>query len=95
MGYGVVKMSLGRTMVYVRWLAITHFVFGLIYAITSLVVSPETAGKLYSSSASLLSFFLSFSQPSIMAHKLRPRAARFTRCLPARQHSDSLLCLDT
>src|ERR1700733_8627262 len=59
MGYGVVKLSLGRTMVYVRWLAITHFIFGLIYAITSLVVSPETAGKLYSS-ASLLSFFFFF-----------------------------------
>jgi hypothetical protein len=44
MGYGVVKHTLGRTMVHVRWLAIAHFVFGLIYAITSLVVSPETAG---------------------------------------------------
>ncbi|RYO87824.1 hypothetical protein DL766_000727 [Monosporascus sp. MC13-8B] len=43
MGYGVVKPSLGRTMVWVRWLAIAHFVFGLAYAITSLLVSPETA----------------------------------------------------
>jgi uncharacterized membrane protein YjfL (UPF0719 family) len=44
MGYGVVKHTLGRTMVHVRWLAMAHFVFGLIYAITSLVVSPESAG---------------------------------------------------
>ncbi|RYP31160.1 hypothetical protein DL767_005913 [Monosporascus sp. MG133] len=43
MGYGVVKPSLGRTMVWVRWLAIAHFVFGLAYAITSLLVSPDTA----------------------------------------------------
>ena len=44
MGYGVVKPTLGRTMVHVRWLAIAHFVFGLVYAITSLIVPPETAG---------------------------------------------------
>ncbi|KAI8957117.1 lung seven transmembrane receptor-domain-containing protein [Daldinia sp. FL1419] len=46
MGYGVVKPSLGKTMVYVRWLAIAHFIFGLVYAITSLLVSPDTAGPL-------------------------------------------------
>ncbi|XXG96580.1 hypothetical protein Hte_002867 [Hypoxylon texense] len=44
MGYGVVKPSLGKTMVYVRWLAIAHFIFGLVYAITSLLISPDTAG---------------------------------------------------
>ncbi|KAK3944281.1 lung seven transmembrane receptor-domain-containing protein [Diplogelasinospora grovesii] len=44
MGYGVVKPTLGRTMIYVRFLAIAHFVFGLIYAITSLLVTPDTAG---------------------------------------------------
>ncbi|KAL6850940.1 Membrane protein ptm1 [Amphichorda felina] len=44
MGYGVVKPTLGRTMVYVRWLAAAHFVFGLIYSITSLLISPESAG---------------------------------------------------
>ncbi|KAI1340478.1 lung seven transmembrane receptor-domain-containing protein [Xylariaceae sp. FL0016] len=44
MGYGVVKPSLGKTMVYVRWLAIAHFVFGLVYAITSLLISPDSAG---------------------------------------------------
>jgi hypothetical protein len=46
MGYGVVKPSLGKTMVYVRWLAITHFVFGILYAITSLAVTPENVGPL-------------------------------------------------
>lgn len=45
MGYGVVKPTLGRTMIYVRWLAAAHFVFGLVYSITSLLISPENAGK--------------------------------------------------
>lgn len=45
MGYGVVKPSLGKTMTYVRYLAIAHFVFGLVYAITSLLISPDTASK--------------------------------------------------
>ncbi|OAR00826.1 hypothetical protein LLEC1_08006 [Akanthomyces lecanii] len=44
MGYGVVKPTLGRTMIYVRYLAAAHFVFGLIYATTSLLVSPESVG---------------------------------------------------
>lgn len=46
MGYGVVKPSLGRTMIWVRGLAITHFVFGVIYAVASLSVTPESAGPL-------------------------------------------------
>lgn len=46
MGYGVVKPTLGRTMIWVRWLAIAHFIFGLVYAITSLVITPDQAGKL-------------------------------------------------
>lgn len=46
MGYGVVRPSLGRTMVYVRALALTHFAFGVIYAIASLSVAPEKAGPL-------------------------------------------------
>jgi hypothetical protein len=44
MGYGVVKHTLGRTMTYVRWLAVAHFIFGLVYAITSLVITPDSAG---------------------------------------------------
>ncbi|KAL9106565.1 MAG: hypothetical protein Q9227_008411 [Pyrenula ochraceoflavens] len=46
MGYGVVKPSLGRTMIYVRFLAIGHFVFGVIYAIASLSITPDSAGPL-------------------------------------------------
>jgi len=46
MGYGVVKPSLGKTMVYVRWLAGAHFVFGLIYSIASLMITPDSAGPL-------------------------------------------------
>ncbi|KAL1954166.1 hypothetical protein VTO42DRAFT_1574 [Malbranchea cinnamomea] len=46
MGYGVVKPSLGRTMIYVRILAIAHFVFGVIYAVASLTISPDSAGPL-------------------------------------------------
>lgn len=44
MGYGVVKPTLGRTMIYVRWLAAAHFLFGLVYSVTSLAITPETAG---------------------------------------------------
>ncbi len=46
MGYGVVKPTLGKQMVYVRYLAITHFVFGVIYAVASLSITPENAGPL-------------------------------------------------
>ncbi|KAK5988762.1 Membrane protein PTM1 [Cladobotryum mycophilum] len=44
MGYGVVKPTLGRTMIHVRWLAAAHFIFGLVYSITSMLISPESAG---------------------------------------------------
>ena len=44
MGYGVVKLTLGRTMIWVRCLAIAHFVFGLVYAISSLLITPDAAG---------------------------------------------------
>lgn len=46
MGYGVVKHTLGKTMTYVRILAVTHFVFGVIYGIASLSVTPDSAGPL-------------------------------------------------
>jgi hypothetical protein len=46
MGYGVVKPSLGRTMIYVRILAVAHFVFGVIYAVASLSITPDSAGPL-------------------------------------------------
>lgn len=46
MGYGVVKPSLGRTMIWVRVLAITHFVFGVVYAVASLSITPDSAGLL-------------------------------------------------
>ncbi|KAF4985693.1 hypothetical protein FDECE_16383 [Fusarium decemcellulare] len=45
MGYGVVKPTLGRTMIWVRWLAAAHFLFGLVYSVVSLSITPETAGK--------------------------------------------------
>ncbi|RMZ76704.1 hypothetical protein DV737_g4686, partial [Chaetothyriales sp. CBS 132003] len=44
MGYGVVKPTLGRTMIYVRILAIVHFAFGVIYAIASLSLTPDSVG---------------------------------------------------
>jgi hypothetical protein len=46
MGYGVVKHTLGRTMIRVRWLAAAHFLFGLVYSLTFLSITPETAGKI-------------------------------------------------
>ena len=46
MGYGVVKPTLGKTMIYVRFLAAAHFVFGVIYAVASLTITPDNAGPL-------------------------------------------------
>ncbi|MCJ1299680.1 hypothetical protein MMC08_002473 [Hypocenomyce scalaris] len=46
MGYGVVKPSLGKTMIYVRFLALAHFAFGVIYAVGSLSITPDNAGPL-------------------------------------------------
>ncbi|KAF2873695.1 lung seven transmembrane receptor-domain-containing protein [Massariosphaeria phaeospora] len=46
MGYGVVKPSLGKTMTVIRWLAVAHFVFGVIYAVASLTIKPDDAGPL-------------------------------------------------
>ncbi|KAJ5160044.1 uncharacterized protein N7482_007048 [Penicillium canariense] len=46
MGYGVVKPSLGRTMVYVRILAIAHFIFAMVYSIASLSITPDSAGPM-------------------------------------------------
>jgi hypothetical protein len=47
MGYGVVKPTLGKTMIYVRWLAAAHFIFGLVYAIADHIVAPEDAGLVF------------------------------------------------
>lgn len=46
MGYGVVKPTLGKTMLYVRGLAAIHFAFCLIYTIASMVIRPEEAGAI-------------------------------------------------
>lgn len=46
MGYGVVKPSLGKTMTYVRILAITHFAFGVIYGVASLSITPDSVSPL-------------------------------------------------
>jgi hypothetical protein len=46
MGYGVVKPSLGKTMIYVRILAIAHFIFALVYSIATLSITPDSAGPL-------------------------------------------------
>ena len=47
LGYGVVKPTLGKTMLIVRGLAATHFVFGVIYAVASLSITPDTAGMAF------------------------------------------------
>jgi hypothetical protein len=44
MGYGVVKPTLGKTMLYVRGLAAAHFVFCVVYSVASMVIAPEEAG---------------------------------------------------
>ncbi|KAK9478580.1 lung seven transmembrane receptor-domain-containing protein [Lipomyces japonicus] len=46
LGYGVVKPTLGPTMLKCRILAGLHFVFGVVYVISSFVVTPDSAGPL-------------------------------------------------
>ncbi|KAK9458765.1 lung seven transmembrane receptor-domain-containing protein [Lipomyces oligophaga] len=46
MGFGVVKPSLGPTMLKCRILAGLHFVFGVSYAISSFLITADTAGPL-------------------------------------------------
>ncbi|KAK9321232.1 lung seven transmembrane receptor-domain-containing protein [Lipomyces orientalis] len=46
MGYGVVKPSLGSNMIKCRILAGLHFVFGVVYAIASFLITPDSAGPL-------------------------------------------------
>jgi hypothetical protein len=82
MGYGVVKPSLGKTMIYVRWLAGAHFVFGLIYSIASLTVTPENAGMFYQPSAATLLL------------TMRRTSSTFRNLAPCR-YSDRFLCLDS
>ena len=90
MGYGVVKPSLGKTMIYVRWLAITHFVFGVIYAIASLLISPDDAGPLVlfvilPLSATLTAFYiwtlnsLNMTLKDLMERKQTVKAAMYRK----------------
>ncbi|KAI9801146.1 MAG: hypothetical protein M1825_003420 [Sarcosagium campestre] len=46
LGYGVVKHTLGKVMLIVRGLAAAHFIFGVIYAVASLTITPDKAGPL-------------------------------------------------
>jgi hypothetical protein len=46
MGYGVVKPTLGKTMIYIRALALVHFIFCVVYTVASMVIHPEQAGAL-------------------------------------------------
>ena len=81
MGYGVVKPSLGKTMIYVRYLAGAHFVFGLVYAIGSLTISPENAGEMFQ----LIKRGVANSN----------RPTRTLRHSSTRRNSHSILCLDS
>ena len=90
MGYGVVKPSLGKTMTYVRILAITHFIFGVIYGITSLTVAPDAAGPMVllvimPLAASLTAFYvwtlnsLSATMKDLLARKQSVKAMMYRR----------------
>lgn len=90
MGYGVVKPSLGKTMVYVRWLAAAHFVFGVIYAVASLTVHPDDAGPLVllvilPLSATLTAFYvwtlnsLNMTTKDLMARKQHVKALMYKK----------------
>ncbi|KAL5119982.1 Membrane protein ptm1 [Pleosporales sp. CAS-2024a] len=90
MGYGVVKHSLGKTMTLVRWLAVAHFVFGVIYAVASLTVKPDDAGPLVllvilPLSATLTAFYiwtlnsLNYTMKDLMERKQHVKATMYKR----------------
>lgn len=90
MGYGVVKHTLGKTMVIVRWLAVAHFVFGVVYAIASLTIRPDDAGPLVllvilPLSATLTAFYiwtlnsLSLTMKDLMARKQHVKADMYKK----------------
>jgi hypothetical protein len=90
MGYGVVKPSLGKTMTVVRWLAVAHFVFGVIYAVASLTVRPDEAGPIVllvilPLSATLTAFYiwtlnsLNLTMKDLMERKQHVKATMYKR----------------
>jgi len=90
MGYGVVKPSLGKTMTMVRWLAVAHFIFGVIYAVASLTVRPDDAGPLVlliilPLSATLTAFYiwtlnsLNLTMKDLMERKQHVKATMYKR----------------
>ncbi|KAF1999834.1 hypothetical protein P154DRAFT_436039 [Amniculicola lignicola CBS 123094] len=90
MGYGVVKHTLGKTMTIVRWLAVAHFVFGVIYAVASLTIRPDDAGPLVllvilPLSATLTAFYiwtlnsLNLTMKDLMERKQHVKATMYKR----------------
>ena len=90
MGYGVVKPSLGKAMTIVRWLAVAHFVFGVIYAIASLTIRPDDAGPwvllvILPLSATLTAFYiwtlnsLSLTMKDLRERKQHVKAAMYKK----------------
>ncbi|KAF1960892.1 hypothetical protein CC80DRAFT_590210 [Byssothecium circinans] len=90
MGYGVVKPTLGKTMTIVRWLAVAHFVFGVIYAVASLTIRPDDAGPLVllvilPLSATLTAFYiwtlnsLNLTMKDLMERKQHVKASMYKK----------------
>jgi hypothetical protein len=90
MGYGVVKPTLGKTMVMVRWLAAAHMLFGIIYAVASLTVRPDDAGPLVllvilPLSATLTAFYiwtlnsLNMTMKDLVARKQHVKASMYRK----------------
>lgn len=90
MGYGVVKHTLGKTMTIVRWLAVAHFVFGVIYAVASLTIRPDDAGPLVllvilPLSATLTAFYiwtlnsLNLTMKDLLERKQHVKAAMYKK----------------
>jgi Lung seven transmembrane receptor len=90
MGYGVVKPSLGKTMLYVRGLAGVHFVFGIVYTIASMNIHPEEAGALVllvilPLSSTLTAFYiwtlnsLSMTMKDLMERKQHVKASMYKK----------------
>ncbi|CAI6300791.1 unnamed protein product [Periconia digitata] len=90
MGYGVVKPTLGKYMTMVRWLAVAHFVFGVIYAVASLTIKPDEAGPvvllvILPLSATLTAFYiwtlnsLNLTMKDLMERKQHVKAGMYKK----------------
>ncbi|KAI8331835.1 lung seven transmembrane receptor-domain-containing protein [Chlamydoabsidia padenii] len=87
MGYSVVKPSLGSAMKKCIILACTHFFFGVVYSLGTMLLSPETAGFL----VLLVIFPLSITMTAFYIWTLNSITATLNTLVLRKQHVKALM----